>query len=149
MEALELLRMLDADQRKTAVIEKKAPREILTGAQRKVSPLPVEGLAANAMDDIQQAQLRRLMAEYVDRYREPYAKDDWAKIEAAGIDKIHFVWAGSDQVGEPMYYRLQGPSFIMEYVNVQNGGNHSHTVWRDLENDFGRDLLREHLERKH
>ena len=43
------------------------------------------------------------------------------------------------------YYRLQGPTFLIEYDNTQNDGNHIHSVWRDFDRDFGRDLLRDHL----
>lgn len=148
-EALKLLQMLNADQRAQVVYQKKSPKEIFTKAKRQVTALPDDGLPASEMTHEQKAQLRQVLIEYVGRFRAPYASDDWRKIEAAGIDQIYFAWAGSDQVGEPMYYRLQGPSFVMEYINVQNGGNHSHTVWRDFENDFGRDLLKEHLEHSH
>lgn len=148
-EALKLLHMLNTEQRQRAIIRNKAPREIITRAKREATALPEEGLPASAMSEAQQTQLRQILSEYVDRHRAPYAKDDWHKIETAGIDHIYFSWGGSDQAGQPMYYRLQGPTFIMEYANVQNGGNHSHTVWRDFENDFGRDLLKEHLEEAH
>lgn len=40
-------------------------------------------------------------------------------------------------------------SFVIEYDNTQNKANHIHTVWREFGGDFGRDLLREHLERDH
>ncbi len=52
-------------------------------------------------------------------------------------------------VGKSIYYRLQGPTFVMEYANVKGGGNHSHTVWRDFGNDSGRDFLKEHLAAAH
>jgi len=51
--------------------------------------------------------------------------------------------------GEAIYYRVHGPTFILEYANTQDGGNHSHTVWRDFENDFGYDALGEHLKKHH
>lgn len=147
-EALKLFQMLDPTQRSKAVIGK-MPREIITRAERQVEPLPIEGLPAREMSESQRDQLRRLLAEYIDRYRAHYAHDDWAKIDAAGIEAVYFVWSGDGKLGKPMYYRLQGPTFLMEYANVQTSGNHSHTVWRDFENDFGRDLLREHLDAAH
>ncbi len=52
---------------------------------------------------------------------------------------IHFGWAGGLEAGQPHCYRIQGPSFIIEYDNIQNEANHIHTVWRDFEGDFGRD----------
>jgi hypothetical protein len=44
---------------------------------------------------------------------------------------------------------VQGPTFLIEFDNSQNGGNHVHSVWRDFNGDFGRDLLREHIKAAH
>jgi hypothetical protein len=68
-----------------------------------------------------------------------------AKIAAAGIGNVSFAWAGGVERGQKHYYRVQGPTFLIEYDNTQNDGNHIHSVWRDFNGDFGRDLLREHL----
>ncbi len=68
-----------------------------------------------------------------------------AKIKAAGMDKIRFAWMGEVEKGKKHYYSVQGPTFLIEYDNTQNNGNHIHSVWRDFNGDFGRDLLREHL----
>ena len=62
----------------------------------------------------------------------------------AGVEKIHFGWAGGAEPGEPHYYRIQGPTFLIEYDNLQNSANHIHSVWRDLSGDFGDDLLAQH-----
>ena len=72
------------------------------------------------------------------------AKARRAAINEAGFGKVAFGWAGSENRGEGHYYRIQGPSFLIEYDNVQGGANHIHAVWRDFEGDFGRDLLGEH-----
>ena len=64
---------------------------------------------------------------------------------AAGLDKVRFAWAGEIEKGKKHYYMVQGPTFLVEYDNTQNNGNHIHSVWRDFNGDFGRDLLREHL----
>jgi len=66
------------------------------------------------------------------------------KVRAAGLGNIFFAWAGGFEKGQPHYYRIQGPSFLVEYDNVQNNANHIHTVWRDLNADFGADLLALH-----
>ena len=73
-------------------------------------------------------------------------ESDLAKIKKAGVEKIIFAWAGEFERGEPHYYRIQGPTFLMEYDNTQNNANHVHAVWRDFENDFGEDILRKHYE---
>jgi hypothetical protein len=78
------------------------------------------------------------------------AAADWAKIEKAGWNKVSFAWAGGLEPGEGHYYRVQSPKFLLEYDNTQNDANHIHAVWRDLEDDFGEDLLRKHYdESKH
>jgi len=58
-----------------------------------------------------------------------------------GWDEIHFAWAGALEPGKGHYYRLEGPSFVAEFVNVQpdaegNPANHIHCVWRDKTGDF-------------
>jgi hypothetical protein len=146
--ALVLLKSLDAGQRQKA-IGSGMLREIVTGAKQRVSPLDFDGLPASSMTEAQQDALKNLIEEYLGRYREPFAKDDLQKIHEAGFDKIHFLWVGGDARGEAIYYRVQGPTFILEYANTQNGANHSHTVWRDFENDFGYDALKHHLEAEH
>ncbi len=66
-----------------------------------------------------------------------------------GFDKVHFAWAGGTEPGQKHYYRLQGATFLVEYDDTQGNGNHIHTVWRDMTNDFGDDLLKKHYEEHH
>jgi hypothetical protein len=73
------------------------------------------------------------------------AADRQDRLKKAGVEKIAFAWAGETARGKKHYYRVQGPTFLIEYDNTQNDGNHIHSVWRDFNGDFGRDLLREHL----
>lgn len=145
----ELVRSLDASQRAVAVIARTAPREILTGAAARVDPLAPPGIGAERLTGEQRGILMRLVRTYVERHRPELARSDLAQIEAAGVERIHFAWAGGLEQGEGHYYRVQGPTFLLEYDNTQNGANHIHTVWRDFEGDFGRDLLREHLAADH
>jgi len=104
------------------------------------------GLAASKMTKTQTELLWAVIREYVYRYRSELANQDLKKMEAAGRDKIHFAWAGSVEPKEGHYYRVQGPTFLLEYDNTQNNANHIHAVWRDFEGDFGEDLLRKHYE---
>ena len=73
------------------------------------------------------------------------AADRMKKIQAGGVDKISFAWFGPVEKGKRNYYRVQGPTFLIEHNNTQNDGNHVHSVWRDFNGDFGRDLLAEHM----
>ena len=140
----QLVKSLTNEQRKTAIIETTAPKEILTEAKRKVQPLENAGLAGSEMNSEQSAMLLKLIKEYVFRNRPDVANEDLKKIEDAGLGKIHFAWAGGLEHGEGHYYRVQGPTFLMEYDNTQNDNNHIHAVWRDFGNDFGEDLLLKH-----
>jgi hypothetical protein len=87
--------------------------------------------------------------QVIDAYSSTMAADVAAerakKIQDAGVDKIRFAWAGETERGKKHYYRVQGATFLIEFDNTQNDGNHVHSVWRDFNGDFGRDLLREHL----
>jgi hypothetical protein len=140
----ELLRSLDPAQRTVAVIADEAYPDVLTGNQRKVSPLEPAGLAASKMSESQTKTLRRLIEEYVRRARPEVADLDLARIEKAGFGNIHFAWAGADAPGKGSYYRVQGPSFLLEYDCTQNNANHIHAVWRDFNGDFGEDILARH-----
>ena len=147
--ARQLVRSLKEEQRKIAVVTETAPKEIITGADRKAKSLMPMGLSATKMNSDQREILWRLVKEYVTRCRSELAELDLKKIEQAGKDKLHFAWAGSVEPREGHYYRVQGPTFLLEYDNTQNNANHIHAVWRDLENDFGEDLLRKHYEQHH
>lgn len=147
--ARQLVRMLAPDQRNIAVYTNRAPSDIVTGADRKAHLLTPKGLAASAMTAAQTEVLWRLVTEYAYRYRPEIADAELKRIESTGLEKLWFAWAGSVEPGQPHYYRVQGPTFLLEYDNAQDRANHIHTVWRDLENDFGDDLLRRHYDRDH
>ena len=110
--------------------------------------MDVAGLPASEMTDAQQQQLRRLLAVYAGRTADSAAASQLQRIDDAGFERLHFAWAGSHERGEPHYYRIHGPTVLVEYDNSQGGANHVHSVWRDLENDFGGDLLRRHYARQ-
>jgi hypothetical protein len=142
--ARELVTSLDDAQRGTALLPGKAPSDIILGPRQTARHLEPRGLAMAQMTDEQRDTLQQVIESYVRNYRPELADADLRKIEAAGPARIHFAWAGGLERNQPHYYRIQGPTFILEYDNVQDGANHIHTVWRDLENDFGADLLRQH-----
>lgn len=144
-----LIKMLTADQRKKAIFDATAPREIFTESKRRVQALEARGITAAVMDAGQRGQLMKLISEYVRRVRPELADEDLRKIEQAGVEKIQFAWAGGIEKGEGHYYRVQGPTFLLEYDNTQNNNNHVHAVWRDFKNDFGADLLSEHYRGDH
>jgi hypothetical protein len=107
------------------------------------------GVAASAMSSDQRRLLEQLVNLYVERLPVPLADVERDRLDAAGLDRIHFAWAGSERPRRPHYYRLQGPSMLVEYDCTQDDANHIHSVWRDPDRDFGRDLLKVHLSNAH
>ena len=142
----ELVRSLTDEQRKKATINAKAPNEIITGNSRKANPGPPVGIPESELTPPQKKLLMTLIENYAYRLRPEVADQDLEKIDRAGSDKIHFAWAGAMEPGQGHYYRLHGPTFLVEFDNTQNDANHIHTVWRDAANDFGEDLLRQHYD---
>ncbi len=133
---------------KEVVFSEKPPGEILTAEDRKAKQLDPVGVKATEMSPTQQTALTELIAEFANRHRNELAASDLTKIKA-DIANLRFGWAGGLKRGEPYYYRIQGTTFLVEVANVQNNGNHIHAVWRDQANDFGNDLLGEHVGHEH
>ncbi len=145
-EARTLLGMLDEAQRGEAVFDSRTFGEIVTGNADKVDPLKPVGIAAGKLDEKQRAQLMKLIEVYAGSFEPALAKARLARVRDGGMESIRFGWAGSTERGRQHYYRIQGPRFLIEYDASQNDGNHVHTVWRDFNGDFGRDLLKAHYE---
>ena len=142
--ARSLVESLDEKQRATAIFDKAAPPDIISSNKVKADPLTPKGIAAGSMTAAQKKKLESLISEYLARMPADVAGERLGKLRSAGWDQIHFGWAGPIGAGEPHYYRVQGPTFLIEYDNTQNNANHIHSVWRDFDGDFGRDLLKEH-----
>jgi hypothetical protein len=142
-----LLSSLSPEQRARAIVSDTTYGEMRTRNDPKARALPMEGTAAADMTEAQRAILRQLLTVYSNRMAPASARAQWQRIDEAGFGNLHFVWAGSSVVGKAHYYRIHGPTVLVEYDNSQNNANHSHTVWRDLENDFGGDMLRAHYQK--
>ena len=140
-----LLMALDASQRATAVFESVALRDIVTGNDTSVDPLDPAGIRASDLNQTQRDLLLRLIDVYTSKMADDLAEQRTETLRNAGVENITFGWAGEIEPGKQHYYRVQGPTFLVEYDNTQNDGNHVHSIWRDFAGDFGRDLLREHL----
>lgn len=142
----QLIKQLSVEQKKAAIIAEDAPDDVINGPGREAKPLKPAGIPSSKMNKAQQKLLRELIEVYLGKVRGDLADSDRERIEKAGFEKIHFAWAGKISPGERHYYRIQGPTFIVEYDNTQNGANHAHVVWRDFQNDFGADWLKMHYE---
>ena len=142
--AIDLINSLDAGQRRKAVIHDKAPWDILGYNASKQPVHNDEGLAGREMNGTQQEILMTLIAEYVNGVPAPVAEQRLAAIRDTGLDDYRLIWAGAPDRARDHYYRIHGGQFIVEFDNIQNGANHIHSVWRDVENDFAQDVLRDH-----
>ena len=142
--AVELMSNLDAAQRSKAIIHDKAPWDILGYNSSKQAIHDEEGLAARDMNGTQQEILMTLIAEYVNGVPAPVAEQRLATIRESGLDDFRLVWAGGLDRSRDHYYRIHGGQFIVEFDNIQNEANHIHSVWREVENDFAQDVLRDH-----
>jgi len=147
--AFSLINSLDADKLKIAMISESALPEIVSFNSRKAIPLTPAGLSYTSMNDQQKTLLNKLLDAYVRNYEFGFSNKLMEKIKKAGIEKLTFAWAGSLKPGAGYYYRIQGPMLLIELDNTQNNANHVHSVVRDLTNDFGEDILREHYEKEH
>jgi hypothetical protein len=146
---LALINSLDDAQRKTAIFANEALKDIVTANKKRVEPLSPAGIAMAQLKPAQREKLVGLLKLYLARYRPELAEETLAKITAAGLDKVTFAWAGGLDRTKQTYYRIQGPTILIEFDNFQGNGNHIHTTVRDFKGDFGHDLLAEHYAKDH
>jgi hypothetical protein len=146
----QLVLSLNPSQRRKAVISGEAPGDIVTFGARKVEMDKVAalgpGIRASELSGPQRDLLMRLIEEYARWHRPEIADEELRRIHVAGFEKVSFLWAGGTGLREGRYYRVLGPTFLIEYDNTQNQANHVHSIWRDAANDFGEDLLKQHYD---
>lgn len=145
----QLVGSLNPAQLKQALISKTALNEIVSSNKKKTEQLSPSGISYTDLNDAQKEVFMKLLDVYVKNYEFGFAQKLWDKIKKAGVEKLSFAWAGSLDPGSGYYYRIQGPMLLIELDNTQNNANHVHSVVRDLTNDFGEEILREHYEREH
>ena len=145
----DLVLSLDPGQLEQATLYPVAPPDIISRASPRVEIGGAAGLAASAMSGDQRGKLMALIQVYLERKPADVAANALERLNTEGLDAVRFGWAGSRDRGQGHYYRIQGPSLFIEYDNTQDMANHIHSVWRDIEGDFGRDLLSEHYREDH
>jgi hypothetical protein len=145
----ELLGSLTSDQKAVAIVDKVAYKDIFTMASRKAALTgQPNGLSYAKMNSKQHELLQNLLDEYAYNMPDQIAQYREEQIKKAGSN-IYFAWAGGAEKGDPHYYRIHAPSFLVEFDDTQDKANHIHSVWRDYEGDFGLDLLKMHYESSH
>lgn len=146
-----LLNALTKEQQKKAVIMDTAIDHVAIWNSRKSPAYESAGIRYGELDKKQQQLFRELLNVYLGRYDGVYAKDLMKEIEAAGMDKMLFAWGGytKPEPGRVYFYRIDGPTLLIELENTQNNANHIHTIMRDKLHDFGGDELLEHYKNYH
>ncbi|MEU3461098.1 DUF3500 domain-containing protein [Streptomyces sp. NPDC006733] len=177
--AFALLDSLTGPQRRTAIIHSRPPADFVTrtvatvgeveypdhhGVGRRDAMITDEdrralayfrdhprGIRAGDLSPAQRGHFDALLAHFVERARPGLVGFEMDRIAAAGgVGDLHFAWAGGTSVDRPHYFRVQGPTTLIEFDNAEDDANHVHSVWRDPSNDFGADLLiRHHLDHDH
>ncbi len=140
-----LVTSLDAKAKAVAIIGDTPRGDVASSTTLKLEAPEAVGLAAADMTAAQRATLMKIIDAYANVMPADIAAERLAKIKAAGIEKIKFAWQGATEKGQRHHYQIQGPTFLIEHNNTQNNGNHVHSVWRDFNGDFGRDILAEHM----
>ena len=137
--AFALVNALDEGQRKQAILTYKVA-DLVLGPGQDGKTIQPEGLKASAMNATQQAMLLDLVSEWADIVNEQSAAVRMAEIKA-NIADTWLAWSGPTTNGMPAYYRIQGPTLVIEYAPQPLGGDptmHIHTIYRDPTNDYGK-----------
>jgi hypothetical protein len=137
----QLVNMLSEEQRKKAIIADEALSEIRAAGEAQPPQTPAEGISYRELTRPQLAVLENLVQTYAAAMPEDVYQKRMEAIKAATWGNVHFAWAGATEPGIGHYYRIQGPTFLIEFVNTQpdaegNPANHIHCVWRDITGDF-------------
>jgi hypothetical protein len=172
-----LVHSLDTAQRGAAIIWHRSPPDLATRAVPRIGeaerPDPVfgpesdyrisederdilsyiraspKGLSASRLNLRQLDELAALVGAFARRLPDEVAGVQMRELERAGLDNLTFAWAGGTEPGDRHYFRVQGPTLLIEHDNTQANGNHIHSVWRNPADDFGDDVLAEHYRRQH
>ncbi len=140
--AFDLLHTLSDEQLATALISEEPLRDVRSAGEAGPPNTPPAGIPASELSAEQVTLLKSLLAAYNDNMPGEIAEKEMAEIREQGIEHVHFAWAGAQQPGVGHYYRVQGPSFLLEFANTQpdgdgNPANHIHALWRSAQGDFG------------
>ncbi|PKQ43616.1 DUF3500 domain-containing protein [Confluentibacter flavum] len=140
----ELVNSLSDEQKKTAIFQDSSPFDIVTTNSPEVEPLNPVGIKFADLNDSQQIIFLKLVNEYLATIPVEQTNKRIERIQEEDLDMLRFGWAGATALGKGHYYRIQGQSFLIEFDNTQDNANHIHSVWRDFDGDFGKDLIKEH-----
>ena len=135
--ALRVFQALNPEQAKKAVVAEKAPADIRAANAPQAPTEAAVGITYGELNDDQKKMMQGLVGSFAHDMPDEVAKAWHEEIMAAGVDKVHFAWMGPADRTQPHAFRVQGPTFLIEFNNTQNNANHVHTAWRSMLGDFG------------
>jgi hypothetical protein len=141
---LQLINMLSTTQQQIAIFNEKAYNDVLSFNKAVAEKLAPEGILVKNLTNEQKKHVMDIIYEYASTIPAEQAMKRMNTIRKEELEEMRFAWAGATVLGKAHYYRIQGKTFMIEFDNSQNNANHIHSVWRDFDGDFGRDLLKEH-----
>ncbi|MDP7274378.1 MAG: DUF3500 domain-containing protein [Planctomycetaceae bacterium] len=134
--ARSILANCSADQQKVVWRSRQAPDDLRGGGVAQPETTEPVGLPVSKMNPVQKKLMQTLLTEYLRNMPGDVQRQRRTEINKAGLENISFAWWGSEKINQRHYYRVQGPTFLIEYNNTQNSANHVHSIWRNLAGDF-------------
>jgi len=156
-DAVELMRSLTPAQRRQSIVGQELQMELFTGHFRDNLELQFAGAPAREFSETQRQRMLALLHDWVGYMRPGHADVRWAEV-MQHLDETYFGWIGGYEDEEPFYYRVHSPVILIEFSHIPGiamlgdtpSRNHVHAIVRTPNgNDYGKDLLRQHLEHDH
>ncbi len=135
--ALRVVQALTPDQSKKAIVEAKAASDVRSANAPQAPSDAAVGVKYGELDENQQKMLQNLVLSFAREMPADVAQAWQEEIVGAGVEEVHFAWMGPADRTQPHAFRVQGPTFLIEFNNTQNTANHIHTFWRSMLGDFG------------
>jgi len=129
-----LINALDAKQKGQAIIGSRVA-DLVLGPGQDGKTIQPEGIRASALSAQQQTMLWDIVREWSGIMADAYAEPRFTELKSH-LNDTYFAWSGPTTNGSAAYFRIQGPTLVIEYA-PQNGVDHIHTIYRDPTNDYG------------
>jgi len=137
--AFALINALDNAQRSQAILNYRVA-DLVLGPGQDGKTIQPEGIRASALTSPQQTMLLELIREWAGIMTDSYATPRMADLRT-NLPQTYFAWSGPTTNGSAAYFRIQGPTLVIEYA-PQSGVDHIHTIYRDPTNDYGAKFAR-------
>jgi uncharacterized protein DUF3500 len=139
--AFALINALSPAQQKQAILNYQV-NDLVLGPGEDGKVIQPEGIIGSALDANQQSMLLDLAHEWVGILNDEAANAKMAELKS-NMPRTYFAWSGSTKNGGLAYYRIQGPTVVIEYAPQQGDLDHIHTIYRDPTNDYGAKLVKQ------